>query len=548
MSRGNPSQPPVFDLAGGPGEGATASTEDDAALLGPVLAKRDLIVFDQRGTGKSGALHCSGIENGDGSATALPACAQQLGRAAHHYTSVDSADDIDSIRTELGADRITIFGTSYGTWVAQVYARRHPAHVESLVLDSTVSTNQIEDGFQVDIFRSLRRGVRAYCEPSACRVLTHDLYSDGVKLYRRLVRKTMKAPYFDGSGKRQSLTINAIAYALLVVGSDIHAEERAELPRAVATALEGDGRLLARMLAQTAIAGSRAGHGINPSLNLVTQCEEKDMEFDRSADAQTRLAQAQDALAKIPASAFDPFSPQLAFLNSLVPQCAYWPSLSQRPDFGGAVPDVPALVLHGDQDLRTTSNDTKVVAGLLPRSTVLNVPQTGHSTNSSDVTGCVQRALRRFLTGAAPGGCPAIHPNPYAPRPIPPRRIGSHPLRLVADTVADGFQQLDDVARRDAKTRTSTRLGGLQGGALHGGSHGPTFVRSQYVRGLAVSGLVTKAGTVRLTVSGKVTGKLAFRPNGRVSGRLGGKRVHAKLKLTRETTYEALRRRGLLPG
>src|SRR5262249_59756362 len=58
----NASQTPgagaMFVLAGGPGQAATPLTAAFAATLGPALRTRDLIVFDQRGTGLSGRLVC----------------------------------------------------------------------------------------------------------------------------------------------------------------------------------------------------------------------------------------------------------------------------------------------------------------------------------------------------------------------------------------------------------------------------------------------------------------------------------------------------------
>lgn len=548
VHRGDASRPPIFAEAGGPGEPATVSTLDYAELLGPALATRDLIVFDQRGTGRSGLLRCAGIEGRDDPSRALPACAQQLGDAAHHYTTADSADDLDAIRAALGVPRASLFGTSYGTWLAQVWARRHPSSVESLVLDSTVSPTQIEDGFEVRVYQQLPRAARAFCAPHACHGLTRDLWSDGVKLYRRLLKKPLDATWYDGAGGRQTMSIGAIPFALLVVNSDIHAEERAALPAAVATALKGDGRLLARLLGNDSMAGERPERAQSATLNLVTQCEEKDFEFDRSAAPADRRDQALSAIAQIPDSAFAPFGRDLAFLNSLVPVCAYWPSLPARPDFGGALPDVPVLLLHGDHDMRTTLPDTTDVAAAFPHATVVRVPQTGHATWVTDATGCVRRAIRRFVSGADAGGCRASATNPYRPLPLPPRAWGGHPVRAVTQTVKDGFGQLEDVARRSASARNHARIGGLVGGFLRGGAGGPSFVGYRYLPGLAVSGHVPRTGVAVLHVSGKLTGTLRFAPGGRVSGRLAGKRVRARARLVRETPYEALRRRGLVPG
>ncbi len=55
------------------------------------------------------------------------------------FASIDTADDIEAVRRKLGVDKLAIYGVSYGTWVAQQYARRYPEHVERLILDSVVS-------------------------------------------------------------------------------------------------------------------------------------------------------------------------------------------------------------------------------------------------------------------------------------------------------------------------------------------------------------------------------------------------------------------------
>jgi hypothetical protein len=223
----------------------------------------------------------------------------------------------------------------------------------------------------------------------------------------------------------------------------------------------------------------------------------------------------------------------------------------QRPDFGGALPDVPALLLHGAQDLRSTVHDTAYVAARLPRSTVVDVPQTGHATVGADASGCAVRALRAFLAGRRVRQCHASARYPYVARRLPPRRVPRSPrgvVRLVAATVADGFDQLDDVARRSTAGLLRARIGGLHGGFLRGSRGGTVFVRYRYVPGVAVSGRVTRGGKVRLRIGGRVTGRLSFAPSGLVRGRLGGRRVTLHQRLVRETTYERLHRRGLLPG
>jgi pimeloyl-ACP methyl ester carboxylesterase len=64
-------------------------------------------------------------------------CAERLRAEGHDlaaYNTNESADDIEDLRIALGAEKITLWGTSYGTHLALAYLRRHGEHVERLIL------------------------------------------------------------------------------------------------------------------------------------------------------------------------------------------------------------------------------------------------------------------------------------------------------------------------------------------------------------------------------------------------------------------------------
>ena len=135
-------------LAGGPGQSASHITNEDfVGMLNAGLRGRDLIAFDQRGTGLSGALNCPGLERAlqqvDRSREPVEAqaCANRIGPRRAVYTTRQSVEDIEAVRRALGVPRISIFGVSYGTKLALAYARRYPRGVERLVLDSVLDTN-----------------------------------------------------------------------------------------------------------------------------------------------------------------------------------------------------------------------------------------------------------------------------------------------------------------------------------------------------------------------------------------------------------------------
>ena len=71
-------------------------------------------------------------------------CAKALGAAAPHLTTAETAEDVESLRTALGVDRLTLLGVSYGTQVARQYARVHPDHTAAVVLDSSVGAHWLD--------------------------------------------------------------------------------------------------------------------------------------------------------------------------------------------------------------------------------------------------------------------------------------------------------------------------------------------------------------------------------------------------------------------
>ena len=78
--------------------------------------------------------------------------------------------------------------------------------------------------------------------------------------------------------------------------------------------------------------------------------------------------------------------------------CERWPNAPLAPDFGpGPLPDVPVLLLEGEDDLRTPVENAQRVAAQFPQSSLVVAPATGHSVLGSDFSGCARRAFVIFL-------------------------------------------------------------------------------------------------------------------------------------------------------
>lgn len=101
----------VVAFAGGPGQSATAAFRGYALdRLGELLETHDLVVFDQRGTGRSGLLRCRGLERASLLRAGGPAgqCAAALGPGRAFYTSRDTADDLSDPRAAERAHAVAL--------------------------------------------------------------------------------------------------------------------------------------------------------------------------------------------------------------------------------------------------------------------------------------------------------------------------------------------------------------------------------------------------------------------------------------------------------
>lgn len=134
---------PLFYLAGGPGAGATSYA--GAWFMTRLRQERDVVLVDQRGTGKSNPLQCNlygdpkdmrGYFTDFYSEEALKACRSELERTANLalYTTPIAMDDLDEVRAALGYDRINLYGGSYGTTAALSYLRQYPKQVRAVAV------------------------------------------------------------------------------------------------------------------------------------------------------------------------------------------------------------------------------------------------------------------------------------------------------------------------------------------------------------------------------------------------------------------------------
>ncbi|HXA53610.1 MAG TPA: alpha/beta fold hydrolase, partial [Solirubrobacteraceae bacterium] len=510
----------VIALGGGPGQAAIPFTESFIELLGPILDTRDLIVFDQRGTGYSHPLSCHGFE-APGAYRAygklLASCAEQIGPERAFYTTLDSVADIEALRRALGYEKLVLYGTSYGTKVAEEYAQRYPQNVEALILDSVVPPAG-PDPLDRSTFAAIPRVLRQLCAQRLCAHITHNPVGDLARLVKRMGTHppggAVIGHYVGSHGHRRPIPISSDELADVLLAGDFNPILRAELPAAVHAADEHDYAPLARLLVHTAGGEHEEGEGIDVPLYLTTTCEEVDFPWRRTAGPRERLAQARAAIDALPASAFAPFTAANVLNFDELGVCAYWPFATPAPPaVASTLPNVPTLILSGADDLRTPTANAREVAAQIPDAHMLVVPYTGHAVLEDEPGNCARKALRAMFAGGV--GVHPIKPCPTAPppallRPTPlaPARLadvaparGYHgragrTLHAVRLTIADAARQLA-LRLLEAGPGASGMLGGgtLDSGGLRSGwaslgGSGLRFHDYSYIPGVALSGAI----------------------------------------------------------
>lgn len=540
-------------LAGTPGQ---AGTELDEYLW--ESPGRDLILFDQRGTG-AGALRCRDLE----AATATDAgreaaaCATLLGDRRRFFRTSDTVEDIEALRVELGVDRLTIVAAAYGTYVAQRYALSYPNRVERLLLESPVDVAGV-DPLYVDSMAAVRRVLPAVCR-SGCGSFTSDALGDTARFVERLAREPLRGRIVGPTGHQRTalLTRQELLYALISGDDDFLT--LSEYPAAVVSALRGDPapilRLKRRATAQPLT--------LRPALAsaatyAATLCEEVRFPWSWHSTPAERDEAAYRSETAMEPSLAAPFDPGTLVRSDLMRLCRRWPTASPAPPpEPGPMPDVPVLVLAGPETVRSSLETARRTAARFPHAKLLETPDLlpflGFRLNA-----CASRAALRFLSGQrvqdrCPRGTPSLPPASPAPVSLSelapvggvPGRPGRllHALSLTFGDLVDSFyaDALLDIG--PGEFDVGVRAGGLRGGRFAITEKLFRLDRYEFVPGVRFSSRwrtqtnSNVLGALHVDGPGRLNGVVQLRESQSddltfsVRGRLAGRRVRTRVRI-----------------
>lgn len=204
---GRPGARLLVIAVGGPGTSGLEHAEGWLEALGPRIRNAyDVAFFDQRGVGASGRRDCpDAAETWNRGPVAEWAaarefvrdCLREAGVAPDHlprYRTEQVVGDIEALRVHLGRERLTIYGESYGTELAQAYGIAHPDRVDALVLDGPVDLALDPRQFWLEAVRGFGAALDATFEDCEADPVCNEDLPDPTRTYHELIERLDKRP------------------------------------------------------------------------------------------------------------------------------------------------------------------------------------------------------------------------------------------------------------------------------------------------------------------------------------------------------------------
>ncbi len=391
---------PTIELIGGPGGGGddlvggiVAGVKDLTDAYGPLLAKGDLVVFDQRGVGRSlPRLGCA-MDSDD----ATKKCKEKLeaqGIDLTAYDTIENADDVHDMKVALGVDKIDLHGISYGTRLALEIVKRHPADIHATIIDGVMPPDVPVMGmFPVAMDTILSRTFNACKADTKCNATYPDLDGQMTQLKAKLEKTPFKAHDYQYG---EDYDYNWSAFVEDLIGKSYSEGTAARVPYWVhslltetqeqftAAAKKADDEEMAHFAEEDEQAKS------NPLLaeyiNVMKHASDADYEAMDMAQGMylsvtcndygqhEKLADAKVAQSKIRSVLQDEIGLEGEFSDcDIWPKRASDPTIQEPARFSG-----PVLVIGGDEDPATPVEWAKHAASTLSASTFIEVPTGGH--------------------------------------------------------------------------------------------------------------------------------------------------------------------------
>ena len=376
---------PIVYLHGGPGGIGTASIHMPTFYETLGGGVRDVIVFDQRAVGLSEPKLCPDVvpaadsvpteERHQAFARQCIASIRSRGHDPAGYTTPAAADDVRELRRALGYEKWDLYGISYGGRLAFETMRRDPDGIRAVVVGSPaipVLATLTEDPISVQ--QALERLFATCAGQPACRAAFPTVAQDFHAIYDSLARSPLDVQLAAGG----SVRFDGVGFLSAIRCQLANTHELVRIPLLLHELRRGERVRAASVLVEDCFGRVRAGAAGMNAKSFLINCYEYGTAW-RAARAQVRTR----------------VQPMWWVFEEGSDICALWherfaDSVYQAPVHS----DIPTLILTGEFDERTTTEQARRGAVGLTRHYLYEIPGESHG---NPATGCHAAIIQRFL-------------------------------------------------------------------------------------------------------------------------------------------------------
>ena len=391
-----PEPDPLVPIAGGPGAGSIQFYAAWSGAFEPVRRDRDILLVDQRGTGDSARMDCpidddivEGQYTEEETLRYTQACLDQLPHDPRFFTTSVAIDDLEAVRQALGYPALNLIGTSYGTRVAQSYARRYPDSTRTIILDGVVPP-QIPLGPEIatEAQRALDEIFARCAEDAGCNEHFPEIDLDFEAVRARLADGSVAVDLSDPvTGRPTTISFgrNELAGAIRLLA--YHPSSIALVPLAVHEAANEN---FVPIAAQFQLAASSLADMLALGMHNSVMCTE-DLPFIN--------------LDSVDIEALNDTYIGALQLDALATMCSIWPQGPLDENFNKPLAtDLPVLLLSGTSDPITPPRYAETALVEMTNSRHIANTYQGHGQITA---GCMHDVIRDFVTSADPEGLDA---------------------------------------------------------------------------------------------------------------------------------------------
>jgi pimeloyl-ACP methyl ester carboxylesterase len=463
----NPHDPTIVAVEGGPGYPSSGSYNEYLGTFRGAMAHHNLLMVDNRGTGRSAVIRCRQLQRYHKKSPAygptfdrlVGDCATHMDREYHTASGqpIHAADlfateyavtDLHVALDRLHTGKVTLYGDSYGSWFSQAFMARYPGQLRAVILDSTYAIHDL-DPWYASSGLSGRAAIERVCERSlACRV---DSRGDGTPVTRlasllaRVRRHPIRGTVLTNHGRvRSAITPTALVNLFQDGGSDPYPWR--VFDASVRAALAGNPTPMLRSIVDDNDNGGVANPlDFGDGDYMAVSCTDYPQLFSLDVPTAARHSQYAKSIATAPPGAFRPFTAAewvtMSGYSETYDSCLNWPvPVHSQPMIAPIgshrLPaSVPLLIVGGDLDDLTPLHDARRFGPTLGHDVrIVDLRNTVHVTSEGDTyldpgARCVRSIIDRFVLD--PGALQTMSTR-CAARIPPLQTPGAYPRTLAA--------------------------------------------------------------------------------------------------------------------